>query len=252
MCSQPPLSGQSGCSKRGCCWINTGQWYYKQCGDHPVCNVRDSFDHSIILWRYHNLSLHINHISTIIIHLPPHSLPLRTKSSMSLQYCTTGPSMHHGGQPAYTQREWSPSTHFPTRDHTLYRHTVGLVLPFETCWHFVVCMASHKRSTLGSDLLSLRMPVCLLVCWEVLQHSYCVNMGSSSVPRVYCTPGGRQSWTVDSRQAATAITSFWVKNTPSQCEALATNTSLHCTCHSPPFGWRSTKAAPAIKRPAAS
>lgn len=137
------------------------------------------------------------------------------------------------------------------RDHTLYRHTMGLVLPFETCWHFVACMASHKRSTLGSDLLSLRMPVCLLVCWEVLHHSYCVNMGSSSVPRVYCTPGGRQSCTVESRQAAMAITSFFVKNTPSQRETLATNTSLHCTCHSPQFGCSSIKTVPAIKRQAA-
>lgn len=114
VCSQPPLSGQSGCSKRGCCWINTGQWYYKQSGDHPICNVRDSFDHSIILWQCHNLSLHINHVSTIIIHLPPHSLPLRTKSSMGLQYWTTGPSMHHGGRPTYTLGAWRPSRHFPT------------------------------------------------------------------------------------------------------------------------------------------
>lgn len=104
----------------------------------------------------------------------------------------------------------------------------------------------------GGELPSLRMPVCLLAYWEVLDHSYCVNMESSSAPRVYCTPGGRQSSTAESRQTATAITSFWVKNTPSQCEALATNTSLHCTCHSPPFGWSSIKAAPAIKRPAAS
>lgn len=36
----------------------------------PYCNVRDSFDHSIILlWQRHNLSHHIKSFSSISIHL---------------------------------------------------------------------------------------------------------------------------------------------------------------------------------------
>ena len=55
----------------------------------PYCNVRDSFDHSIILlWQRHNLSHHIKSFSSISIHLQHILARVETDGTTMLDWTT--------------------------------------------------------------------------------------------------------------------------------------------------------------------
>lgn len=150
--------------------IATSLWYPKCSRNSNLCNVRDSFDHSIILlWHSHNLSLQ-QYKHSLLAHSPAHGgwlMALEALLTLSVRDLNTG---RHSRIPP---QEIPPCT--------------DSLLPFEaSIFCFLhICSHVHDRDS--------RLLLCI---------GHHVNMRSSSVPRVHCTPGA---------EAAQTTAPHWVK-----------------------------------------
>lgn len=150
------------------------------------CNVRASFDHSIILlWQRHNLSHHIKSFSSISIHLQHILSHMEMSCNITHTQCNghVGERRERGAQISFSHQ----------RSHLVLPHCWVAV----TLWSMLTLCFLHSYSHVHAwASRTLHTDACFSTSWPVgrllLFTGHCVNMRSRrSAPRVQCIPVGR-------------------------------------------------------------